>query len=216
MLCRNKKCNKGNFGKRAKFEQKSPSHFYCSQECLFEDMHTEAYKKKVAAEIKKSETQKKKEFRTSEKISKRVNPLQTGINKLSKMIDDYFEVTTCMDCNQPFQGQKDASHVIDVGGNTSTRYHLENIWTCRAYCNQYKNSHKADLKQNITKVFGADYLEYLESLPLQYPLIKLSTTEFNEKVSIVNDIIRNFNTHKLEDRVQARKYFNQIIGIYLK
>ena len=216
MLCKNKKCNKGNFGKRAKFVPINSGQVYCCKECLFEDMQTEAYKKEVAKRIKKEDSIKKKEFRTGESISKRINPLQTGINKLSKMIDERLGIDTCMDCNQPFQGQKDASHLADVGGNNSVRYHLENIWTCRAYCNQYKNTHKGDLKENIKQVFGKEYLEYLESLPSMYPLIKLSTAEFNEKVKIVNGIIKNFSSYKLEDRVQARKMFNEIIGIYLK
>lgn len=217
MLCRNKKCNKGNFGKRAKFEQKSPSHFYCSQECLFEDMHTEAYKKKVAAEIKKDANKetKQKKIVIYEKENKKY--LQNEINKLSRLIDIKFGYDSCICCGRPYGNQTDGAHYHSVGSNHTLRYCLDNIHSASSHCNDYSNTHILGYTKGLKERYGEEYQDYVvNQLPLLYPEVHLSAHDIAEKLTIVRKINRELDKMSFTDSLTARRELNHQIGIYLK
>ena len=214
MLCRNKKCNKGNFGKRAKFEQTTPTKIYCSVDCLFEDMKTESYKKEVSRKIKSDETKAKRIFKAEDNKNKRNNPLQVAINKLVKMIDQHFELNTCICCGEPLKGQSDSAHFKSVGSNSTLRYNLHNIHTARGYCNQYNPNHQKNYPSGLEKRYGKEYLDMVEGLQLKYPSLHLSGVEIIEKTKIVRGIINNFDLYEKKSPTLARDFFNQLIGIY--
>ena len=215
ILCKNKTCKQGNFGKRLKFEPRTASQLYCCYECLKEDSETKSYKAEIAKRIKANNAKEKRIFRAEGSKNKRNNPLQVAVNKLIKLIDKRFELNTCICCDKPFQGQIDASHFKSVGSNSSLRYNLHNIHSGRGYCNQYDPNHQKNYPSGLEKRYGKEYLNYVESLALKYPHLSLSGVELIEKTSLVTRIIKNFNTYKLESPTQARDMFNEIIKIYL-
>jgi hypothetical protein len=145
--------------------------------------------------------------------------LQKLINKLARMIDNYFEFNCCIDCGKPFGNQIDGGHFIGVGANESLRYNLHNIHSQKSDCNQNGLGSGKQLQylRGIEKRYGAIYGEYLEFKQQNYyPLIKLTSSEIIERKKIVSGLIRNFNTFTFENPIQARQMMNLIIGIYTK
>ena len=116
MLCKNKKCNKGNFGKRNKFEQNG-TQVYCCTDCLLEDMQTERYKKEVSVKIKKEANEQTKRIKVVVYERENKKYLQNEINKLARMIDARFEYDTCICCHRGFGAQTDGAHYHSVGSN---------------------------------------------------------------------------------------------------
>jgi len=217
MLCKNKKCNKGNFGKRNKFEQNSPSHTYCCVECLLEDRDNEAYKKKVAAQIKKESSEQTKRIKVVVYEKENKKYLQNEINKLSRLIDTKFGYDSCICCGRPYGNQTDGAHYHSVGSNHSLRFCLDNIHSASSYCNDYSNTHISGYTEGLKKRYGSEYQDYvINQLPILYKEIHLSAQEIAEKLAIVRKINREITKLSFPDSLTARAEFNQQIGIYLK
>lgn len=140
--------------------------------------------------------------------------LQGLINKLARMIDLKFGFVTCIDCDKPFGEQVDGAHFHSVGGNSSTRYNLHNIHSAKSDCNKYSDTHKQGYILGLKMRYDDEYFEMVESLPLKYKYVKLSSVEVFEKTKLVSKIIRNFHTYNFATSIQARNEFNKIIGIY--
>lgn len=217
MLCKNKKCDKGNFGKRAKFEQTTPSHLYCCADCLLEDMKTEAYKKKVASEIKKESRKKDRETRIVVYEKENRKYLQDEINLLSRKIDAKCGYDTCIDCGKYMDREKhqiDACHLISRKKNSTLRYHLFNLHSGHNYCNTMNESHESSYKQGIVNRYGQEMLDYIESLPLLYKEIHLSAHDIADKLAIVRKLNREVDKMEFDNAIHARSVLNELIGIY--
>lgn len=140
--------------------------------------------------------------------------LQGLINKLARMIDLKFGFVTCIDCDKPFGEQADGAHFHSVGGNSSTRYNLHNIHSAKSDCNKYSDTHKQGYILGLKMRYNDEYFEMVESLPLKYKYVKLSSVEVFEKTKLVSGIVRNFHLYNFRSSIEARNEFNKIIGIY--
>lgn len=191
---------------RNKFTPKRSSlEVCCSLECAI------AYGKSKPIKVKDTEREKMK---IEVKVGENRNALQREINKLSRMIDEKFEYSTCIDCGKSFGAQKDAAHYHDMSTNRGIRYHLSNLHTSRSDCNQYSSKHKVGYKVGLENRYGTAYLEYVENLQFEYRNIKLSAFEIVEKLALVRKIIRNFDTFQFESSLIARNQLNNMIAIY--
>jgi hypothetical protein len=216
MLCKNKKCNKGNFDKRAKFEP-IPNKLYCCKECLFEDMQTEAYKKEVAKRIKKEANDQTKRIKVVVYEKENKKYLQNEINKLARMIDAKFGYDTCICCHRGFGAQTDGCHFHSVGSNPTLRYNLDQIHSGSSYCNDYSNTHLSGYKEGLATRYSKEYQDYVvNQLPILYKEIHLTAHDIAEKLVIVRRLIRELPKMNFKDAMEARSELNKEIGIYLK
>lgn len=178
----------------------------CSQELAHIKEREKAIKedKKIIAEMK---------IDTHSKEFKR--ELQNEINKLARMIDAYFGLDTCICCDKPMRKQIHGAHLASVGSNSSLRFCIHNIHSATSQCNKYNPSHESGYKLGLAKRYGDKYANYvINELPLLYKEIKLSNREIHEKLKLVRSLIKNFNTFDLQNPINARNLFNDLIGIY--
>jgi len=163
--------------------------------------------------VKNNREEIKQQKENLKTISAFRNDLQKEINSIVRLIDNGH---ACIATNK-FFGKMNAGHYISVGSNGTIRYHLENIWLQSEHSNNWKAGDTIRYQKGIRKLFGRDYLEYLDSLQSIAP-IKLTIPEIKEKISICRGIIkwlklqdRIFST---EERLSLRLRFNKEIGIY--
>jgi ribosome-binding protein aMBF1 (putative translation factor) len=214
MLCKNKKCNKGNFGKRCKFDPNG-TQVYCCTDCLLEDMQTERYKKEVSVKIKKEANEQTKRIKVVVYERENKKYLQNEINKLARMIDARFEYDTCICCHRGFGAQTDGAHYHSVGSNHTLRYNLHQIHSASSYCNDFSNTHISGYKDGLERRYGKEYQVYVvNELPLLYKGVHLSAQEIADKLVIVRKAIREFSKMKFSNSIQAREELNKLIGIY--
>jgi hypothetical protein len=143
--------------------------------------------------------------------------LQDEINKLSKIIDVNLGHTNCIDCGLYLDKEKnqiDACHFISRKKNPTLRYNLHNLHSGHNHCNVYNENHESNYKEGLINRYGISYIELIDNLPIKYKEIKLTSLDIVEKLKIVRKLIRNFDTFKFTDSVNARKTLNIIIGIY--
>ena len=191
------------------FEKKTPLQMVCSPACAIKYSQNQKIKlwNKKKVQLKVSSGAYNKEFKQT---------LQIEINRLSKLIDASF-YNSCIDCGKSFGKQIDAGHFSSIGANASLRYNLHNIHSQKSDCNQngLGGGKRLEYRRGLEKRYSFDYAEYVEfELPTKYPLIKLSSVELQEKISLVRKLIRDYDTFKFENAIFARSAFNNLIGIY--
>lgn len=197
--------------------------FVSTQKYCFKTECTEFW----VTEVKRKEAERKQKAWNKEKSKRKVTSdayrklfkatLQREINKLAKLIDHRFNYTTCIDCNKQFGKQVDAGHFTSVGANETLRYNLHNIHSQKSDCNQngLGGGKRLEYLRGLTHRYGELYAQYVEvTLNLDYPLIKLTSAEMDEKIKLVRKLIRDFDTMEFNDAIHARKILNRIIGIY--
>lgn len=165
---------------------------------------------------KKEWNEKKAEMKVDTHAKEYKNSLQNEINKLSRMIDLKFEYLTCIDCEKQYGKQQDAAHFHGRGSNSTLRYHLHNLHSANSQCNLYSDVHHVNYAKGLEKRYGKEYLMYVENLRVSIKEIHLTNKDVVEKLKIVRDIIRHFDTYQFESSLDARTILNGLIGIYDK
>lgn len=169
-------------------------------------------KKKAKIEAKEW-FEKKKKAKIELYPSKNKGYLQYEINKLSKLIDDRFDYK-CICCGREYGKQKDAAHYSSVGSNSTIRFNLHNIHTSDSYCNNYSNTHVSGYYDGLIKRYDQKYADFVKYELPKTPVIKLLPNEVHEKLTIVRQLIKNFDTYVFKDGKEGRDIFNKVIGIY--
>jgi len=221
MLCKNKKCNKGNFDKRCKFEPERIGQVCCSVECAIELIQSKTYVNQREKEIRVKNVKEKKilmdKWGATAYLKENKKYLQNEINKLARLIDAKFGYETCICCHRGFGAQCDGCHYHSTGSNASLRYNLANIHSGSSYCNDYSNTHITGYKEGLATRYGIEYQDYVvNQLPLIYKEIHLSAHDIVEKLAIVRKIIRGLDKVQFKDAIEARDVLNEQIGIYTK
>jgi len=188
-----------------------------------EECRTHAIQTVLEKNRKLAETKEKKDWEEKKKVLK-VNThskeykkeFQDNINLLSRMIDLRFEYHTCIDCDKGYGPQQDAAHFHGKGSNSTLRYHLHNLHSANSHCNRFSDVHHVNYKIGLEKRYGKEYLQYVEGLKINIKEIDLSNQDIVDKLKLVRNIIRNFDTYKFESSLDARTLFNNLIGIYDK
>lgn len=143
--------------------------------------------------------------------------LQRQINLLARKIDEACEIFTCIDCGVRFGKQVDGGHFNSVGSNATLRYNLDNIHSQASNCNRngQGGGRQHDYYKGLVEKYGQEYADYVDiGLQNKYKYLGLSEVEIYDKLKLVRKINRTFHTYVITDPLQARKMFNQIIGIY--
>ena len=165
---------------------------------------------------KKDWNEKKSEMKIDTHAKEYKKSLQNEINKLSRIIDLKFEYLTCIDCNKNYGSQQDAAHFHGRGSNSTLKYHLHNLHSANSQCNRFSDVHHVNYKIGLEKRYGKEYLQYVEDLKANIKSIDLSNKDIVDKLKIVRDIIRHFDTYQFESSLDARTILNGLIGIYDK
>ena len=173
-------------------------------------------RKLVEKKEKKEWNEKKSEMKVDTHAKEYKNSLQNEINKLSRMIDLKFEYLTCIDCEKNYGKQQDAAHFHGRGSNSTLRYHLHNLHSANSQCNLYSDVHHVNYAKGLEKRYGKEYLMYVENLRVSIKEIHLTNKDVVEKLKIVRDMIRHFDTYQFESALDARTILNGLIGIYDK
>lgn len=141
------------------------------------------------------------------------NELQREINKLSRLIDSRFNYK-CICCGREYGKQVDGCHYTSQGSNPTIRFNLHNIHSGDSYCNNYSNTHISGYYDGLIQRYDKEYADYIKYELPKTPTIKLLSNEIADKLKIVRDLIRNFDTFIFKDGKEGREILNKIIGIY--
>ncbi len=193
-------------------------HCMLNEECTDAEikMVVENNRKLQEKKEKKDWNDKKQEMKVDTHAKEYKKSLQNEINKLSRMIDLKFGYVTCIDCSKPYGKQQDAAHFHGRGSNSTLRYHLHNLHSANSQCNLYSDVHHVNYKVGLENRYGKEYLQYVEDLKVNIKEIHLTNKDVVEKLKIVRDIIRHFDTYQFETSLDARTILNGLIGIYDK
>jgi hypothetical protein len=186
MLCKNKKCNKGNFGKRCKFEP-NRTQVYCCTDCLLEDMQTERYKRDVASKIKKEEAIKKKKLKESIKShGDYIKDFQTIFNKFIRLRD---KELPCISCGVTRAEDWHAGHYIATT-HQYLRFNENNVNLQCSKCNTHLRGNLIPYRINLIKKIGLEAVEELENtrhkeFKVTIPEIKEQIDAYRKKIALL-------------------------------
>jgi len=195
----------------------------CYPKWLFQtDEGQEVVKKRTIKSKKETEKKERKEWKEKkEKLrpithSKEIKKaLGDQIQKLARMIDSRFDFDTCIDCGKPFNEIIDGGHFKSKGSNASLKWNLHNIHSQRRHCNGFAGGKQRQFFLGLVIRYGAEYAEMVDvELQQKYLYIGLKNDEIPEKLKIVREIVRNFDSYVFSDAIQARELCNNLIGIY--
>lgn len=170
-------------------------------------------KVKETEKAQRADKIKYKDMKIRAKSSDYVKSLQQEINKLARAIDTRFHYR-CIDCGADYGKQADGAHFHNVGSSPSVRYNLHNIHKATSHCNQYSSEHKSGYIEGLKGRYDEEYFETVNSLPLRYPVLKLSDQEVYDKLAVVRRLNRTVDKMKFTSAIQARDQLNKLIGIY--
>jgi len=199
-----------------KFEVRVFLQKYCMEkdECIQMELD---YKREQSAKQKKRDWNKEKKEKAPYLYPRKYKGfLDKECQKLARMIDNKFGFN-CIDCDRPFGKQQDGGHFNSKGKNRSLAWNLHNIHSQRSECNcnGLGGGRERQYYDGLIKRYGGDYAEMVDiGLQKKYKYIGLNDNEIGDKLALVRKLIRDFDTFVLNDSIQARDMFNNLIGIY--
>jgi len=173
ILCRNKDCTQGNFGKRKRFEQIRGEQV-CSVECSIAVINSKTYKNKEEKRIRIENAKNKKSVLESIKShSKWLNDLQKVFNQFIRLRD---ADKPCISCGTTKASVWHASHYYPTT-KSGLRFNEDNVWKSCQKCNVFLHGNLEEYRINLIKKIGINRVQWLDdhrndSLNLTIPDIK--------------------------------------------
>ena len=187
--------------------------FFNQKFCLEKDECIKAHSEKAKADKWKFE---KKEL--TEKLmthSDYCNLLQPIINEIARLID---KDVPCISSLRS-EGKMAGGHRWSVGSNANLRFNLLNIHQQCFAENSYKSGNPDGYDHGLSTLYGDVYVDEVHSLKLKYPLMKWSIPELihaKARASKINKELKSLDmTYSHGVRIELRKKFNNIIGLYI-
>ena len=179
------------------------------------DKATITGKKKATKEQNKTdreETAKQKlELISPDKYrAKYVQPL---INKIARLIDYGNPCTPTGN----FEGKMAGGHFTSVGANRTICLNLHNIFIQSFHSNSWKGGDDKKYREALKRIFGADYLEFIDGLNSHRPLQlrKPDLVEIKEKALVIIKVLEADKEFlSPEERIEKRNHINLELGIY--
>ena len=198
---------------KEKFEVK----YFLQAFCLLKDECIKAFNESVKAKKQKDWQIEKKVIK--EKLMTRGDYeklLQTEINTIVRLID---KGSFCHSTRKPLNDKFDAGHVFSRGANPTIKYNLFNIYAQSVHANQFLSGDQINFLAVLSDVYGIEHKEYVLNLKSIYTYIKLTELELKDKIKIARSIVKHLKlenkTYNATERLELRKKFNNLIGIYL-
>jgi gamma-glutamylcyclotransferase (GGCT)/AIG2-like uncharacterized protein YtfP len=178
VLCKNKECTQGNFGKRKRFEQVRGEQVCCI-ECSLAVIRSKTYSRKYEKEIRLNNAIEKK------KILEKLETHSDWLKKLQKVFNTYIrhrdKDKQCISCKTPLNGRKyDAGHFFSVGAYPNLRFDEDNVHGQCVHCNQHKHGAISEYAIYLPIRIGIEKFESLKNRRAQ-PL-KLSIPDIKEMI----------------------------------
>lgn len=145
----------------------------------------------------------------------RAKYVQPIINKIARQID---YGNPCVPTGN-YEGKMAGGHFTSVGANRTICMNLHNIFIQSFHSNSWKGGDDKRYRASLIRIFGQDYLEFIEGLNSHRP-IKLSKQELIEikekaqKISL--HLEKNLQVLDPEQRIELRNIINEELGIYEK
>jgi len=182
----------------------------CSTECAIKNAKAKT-KKEV---VKKWQTEKKAIKEKLMTLSEWKKLLEPEINHIARLID---KDTGCISCGG--HTTPNGGHYHSVKSNDSIRFNLDNIHLQDYNCNGKKGANIPMYDLGIIDRYGKEYWEYMKfDIVRLFPLLKLAKFEYKEKIQIARSIVKHLKienkTYNSIERIELRKKFNKMIGIY--
>jgi len=193
--------------------------FFNQKFCLETDECIKAFNESVKANQQKANAKKwlkeKKEIKEDLKtLNDRQKELEREINKIAVLIDFGGGCISCNGLKSPQGG-----HYHSVKANGSIRFNLDNIHLQDYYCNVEKSANLHNYDLGLIKRYGKQYWEYVKfDIVRLFPLLKMAKNDYSEKIKIARSIVKHLKlenkTYNTNERLELRKKFNTMIGIY--
>jgi len=192
---------------------------YCieTDECYdtFSDVRKEKQKEDNEKKRRKASVNKKK-IHTDVYVTDNKATLQAEINHIARLID---KGCRCIDCERTIANPCwDGGHRKSRGSSGNIRYHLDNIFKQTRYCNSKSEGGKQAYDDGIKEMYGIEYFEFVDSLNLAYPVLKLHHSEYPDLIKEARAIVRELKKLDMEYpskvRIELRKKYNKRLGIY--
>jgi hypothetical protein len=184
--------------------------------CYEEDCRI-AYAREKVAQMKaaKWKIQKAKLKENVKGIPGYKKDLEKEINKICCLIDFG---SGCISCNGHTTPQ--AGHYHTVNSNGSIRYNLDNLHLQDYNCNHEKSGNIHQYDCGLIERYGMPYWGYVKfDIVRKYPLIKMTLSEYKEKIEIAKSIVKELKyenkTYTPQERLALRQEYNEKIGIYI-
>jgi hypothetical protein len=201
---------------KTKFDAK----YFNQKFCLSDDECIKAFNEsvKLQKEKQKAKQWQKEKKEIKEKLMTKSDfekLLQKEINTIIRLIDKDFK---CISSGKPLNDKFDAGHFYSVGSNATLRFNLLNIYAQSVYANQYLSGDQINFINGIEENYGIGLKDYVLRLKSEYPILKLTTDELKEKITIARSIVKHLKlenkTYNSIQRIDLRRQFNKMIGIY--
>lgn len=168
---------------------------------------------KKKQEILKAQKEKRDWYTENKTIGNWKQELQKLVNSIVRAID-FGQPCIATDNTQ---GKMNAGHYISVGSNDTIRFNLHNIHIQSEHSNTHKSGDTIRYQDGIVRVYGQEYLDYMNSLKGLKP-IKLSVDDIKEAIKKCKAILKNLKENEriltARERVTMRNELNNSIGIY--
>lgn len=185
-----------------------------------------AYAMMVVEKQKSSNEKKKRQNNLAEKKvlrdklktkSEYESDLQKEVNTIVRLID---KGCVCISSRNTLNDKFDAGHLYSVGSNPTLRFNLFNIYAQSVYANQHLSGDQLNFLTGLEEFYGSNHKEYVLSLKSEYKLIKLTVDELKEKTITARQIVKYLKledkSYSCKERLELRKEYNDMLGIYAK
>lgn len=182
-------------------------------------------KKQTAWKMKKNEKESKKEQRKKDREMKIQlmstseywsNVFQPRFNEIIRIIDNG---NGCI-CTNSTLGKLNAGHYFSVGSNKSLSINLHNVHIQSEHSNSYKGGEPLKYRDGIKRVFGENYLNFMDSLK-KCPSLNITKIELIEAYDLLLETRRSLLANELYllsplERIELRNEINEILEFYPK
>ncbi|HOD09932.1 MAG TPA: recombination protein NinG [Flavobacterium sp.] len=170
------------------------------------------------AKVKVNKEQKKVDAVTRESLktlSDYKADLQFEINQIIKYIDMN---VNCISSNRPLAEKRNSGHIFSVGSNPTLRFNLNNIYNQSISDNKDKGGQPLEAIEGIKNMYGQEQLNLVLGLKAKYKYIGLTKEDVKAKTQIARSIVKHLKlenkTYNSIERIELRKKYNKMIGIY--
>lgn len=181
MLCANKQCTQGNFGKRKRFEP-IRGEKVCSVECSIAVIQSKTFKRKHEKEIRINNAIEKK------KVLEKLETHSDWLNKLEKVFNAYIRERDkgqpCISCGKKYGTfTNSAGHYYPAGNYSFLRFNEDNVHLqCWFNCNKNKHGNISEYTPRLINKIGIERFNYL--VENRHNELKLTIPEIKELIEV--------------------------------
>lgn len=184
----------------------------CKTQYAISVVEKQKKQKEIAEKKKRSEEKKQMSIDIMSDDKYRSKVLQPVFNEIARLID--FGQPCIATENY---GKENGGHYISVGANRTICLNLHNIHIQSFESNHWKSGDTIKYQSGIRKVYGEEYLEFMDGLQ-KHPPIQLRKNvmiELYEKACKVrNKLRKNEAIRTPKQRIELRNQINLELGIY--